>query len=119
MSKDKKVERSAAKVPGATTLEAMVMRSATDDDVAAVYGGVALLSLIEEQAAKGQCVDDSGEIDLDAYSRLLDIVEKKQRIRIKSAQLIQKCRDEKRASTAQYVVAPNKWSEALEAHEVQ
>ena len=113
------MERRPAKAPGATTLEAMVMRSASDEDVAAVFGGVALLSLIEEQSAKEQCVDGDGEVDLDTYSKLLDIIEKKQRIRLKSAQMIQKCRDEKRAASTQYVVTPDKWTEAIEAHEVQ
>jgi len=95
----------------------MVMRAATDEDVGAVYGGLAVLSLLDESAAKELATQADGEIDLDLYTKLLDIVEKKQRIRMKSAQMIHKASEVKQGS--QYVVAPDKWTDAVEAHELQ
>jgi hypothetical protein len=104
-------------VPGAQTLECLVMRAATDEDVGAVYGGLAVLSLLDESAAKEFATQPDGELDLDLYSKLLDIVEKKQRIRMKSAQMIHKASEVKQNN--HYVVAPEKWTDAVEAHELQ
>ena len=104
-------------VPGTQTLEAMVMRAANDEDVAGVYGGLAVLSLLDESGAREFATQPDGELDLDLYSKLLDIVEKKQRIRMKSAQMIHKASEVKQSTP--YVIAPDKWTDAVESHELQ
>ena len=104
-------------VPGAQTLEAMVMRAANDEDVAGVYGGLAVLSLLDENGAREYATHPDGEHALELYSKLLDIVEKKQRIRMKSAQMIHKASEVKQSTP--YVITPDKWSDAVEAHDLQ
>ena len=109
-----KKNKNSRKVPGVSTVEAMVLRSAEQDDLAAVFGGIAMLSFMEEHDARDLATSLDGEMDIDLYEKHLNLVEKRQRIRLRSATALE--RSKVLRHTGNITVMPDQWEKALDDH---
>jgi len=109
-----KKTKESRKTPGISTVEALVVRSAEQDDLAAVFGGIAMLSFMEEHDARCLATCSDGDLDLDLYEQHLNLIEKRQRIRLRSATAIEKSRAIR--ETNSITIPPDNWEKALDEH---
>ena len=109
-----KKPKNTRKTPGVSTVEAMVVRSAEQDDLAAVFGGIAMLSFMEERDARCLATCPDGEVDLDLYEKHLNLIEKRQRIRLRSAGAMERSKAMRESNNI--TMAPDNWEKALDEH---